>query len=61
MARYSAVGAPPTLRAALERIITETGADEIVATAQIYDHPARLRSFELAAEVFRQINDAAPA
>jgi luciferase family oxidoreductase group 1 len=57
MLRYSAVGAPATVRAALEAIIAETGADEIIATAQIHDHAARLHSFELAAQIFQQIND----
>jgi luciferase family oxidoreductase group 1 len=56
MLRYSAVGRPATVRKALEAIIAETGADEIIATAQIHDHAARLHSFELAAQVFRQIN-----
>jgi luciferase family oxidoreductase group 1 len=56
MTRVSAVGSPSTVRAAIERILEETGADELIATAQIYDHAARLRSFELAAQVFQQIN-----
>lgn len=54
--RVSAVGSPGTVRRHLERIREATGADEIIATAHIYDHAARLRSFELAAEVFRQLN-----
>jgi luciferase family oxidoreductase group 1 len=33
--------------------------DEIIAVAQIYDHAARLRSFEIAAGVFQQINSGA--
>jgi luciferase family oxidoreductase group 1 len=56
MLRYSAVGAPATVRTSLEAIIAETGADELIATAQIYEHAARLHSFELAAEVFQQIS-----
>jgi hypothetical protein len=43
----------------LEELLDETGADEVIATAQIFDHAARLRSFEIAAEVFRQINEVA--
>ena len=30
--------------------LRRTGADEIMVTAQVYDHAARLRSFEIAAE-----------
>jgi luciferase family oxidoreductase group 1 len=56
MTRYSVVGAPATLRQQLEGVIAETRADEIIATAQIFDHAARLRSFELTADAFRQIN-----
>jgi len=40
-------------------LLNETGADEVIATAQIFDHAARLRSFEIAASVFREINEAA--
>ncbi len=62
MTQYSAVGAPETVRGALEAIRAETAADEIIATAQIHDHGARLRSFELAAEVFQGLaGDGAPA
>ena len=53
--RYAAVGSPETVRARLEEFLALTQADEIVVTGQIYDHAARLRSFEIAAEVFRGI------
>jgi alkanesulfonate monooxygenase SsuD/methylene tetrahydromethanopterin reductase-like flavin-dependent oxidoreductase (luciferase family) len=33
---------PETVRQQLEELLEETGADEIIATAQIYDHKARL-------------------
>ena len=56
MTRCSAVGSPATIRRELEALIDATGADEIIATAQIFDHAARLRSFEIAAEVFEDIN-----
>jgi luciferase family oxidoreductase group 1 len=48
---YAIVGAPDTVRKGLERFISETGADELIVTAQIFDHKARLRSFELVAEI----------
>ena len=53
MTRVSAVGSPTTVRRQLEAIVEQTGADEIIATAQIFDHQARLRSFEITAEVFQ--------
>ena len=40
-------------RARLAELLAETQADEIIAVAQIYDHEARLHSFELAAEALR--------
>ncbi|HEU5041585.1 MAG TPA: LLM class flavin-dependent oxidoreductase, partial [Gemmatimonadales bacterium] len=50
MLSFSAVGSPETVRQGLETIVARTGADELMLTSQIYDHEARLRSFELAAE-----------
>jgi luciferase family oxidoreductase group 1 len=47
----SAVGGPETVQRRLDAIISETGADELILAANIYDHTARLRSFEIAAEV----------
>ena len=48
---FSFVGAPETVRAGLQRLVEQTGADELMLTAMIHDHGARLRSFELAAQV----------
>jgi luciferase family oxidoreductase group 1 len=53
--RYSAIGSPETVRRRLQELLEQTQADEIIATGQIYDHTARLRSFEIAAEQFRSI------
>jgi luciferase family oxidoreductase group 1 len=48
---YSVVGTPDVVRRRLEALIAETAADELMLTAQVYDHTARLRSFEIAADV----------
>jgi luciferase family oxidoreductase group 1 len=45
----SIVGSPDTVRAGLERFAARTGADELMVTAQIHDHHARLRSYEIVA------------
>jgi len=45
----SAVGSPETVAKALKDFIAATGAEELMLTAQIYDHRARLKSFEIAA------------
>jgi hypothetical protein len=39
------------VRAGLASVIEQTQADELIVTAQIYDHAKRLRSFEITAEV----------
>jgi luciferase family oxidoreductase group 1 len=45
----SVVGSPDTVRRGIARFVAETGADEIMVTAQMFDHAARLRSFEITA------------
>ena len=44
-------GTPSTVRAALEPFVARTRADELILSAHIFDHAARLRSFELAAGI----------
>src|SRR5215210_5635265 len=43
----SVVRSPDTVRQGLERFIRERKADELMVTSQIFDHEARLRSFEI--------------
>jgi luciferase family oxidoreductase group 1 len=43
------VGSPDTVRAGLTRFVADTRADEVIVAAAIYDHAARLRSYELLA------------
>ena len=47
--RVSFVGAPGTIKPQLAEFIEQTKADELIAVSHIYDHAARLRSYELAA------------
>ncbi len=47
----SAIGSPDTVRRALQAFIKQTGADELMITSQIYDHAARLRSYEITAKL----------
>jgi luciferase family oxidoreductase group 1 len=51
MLACSVVGSPETVRRGLKSFIDTTQADEIMVTAQIFDHTARLRSFEIVAGV----------
>jgi luciferase family oxidoreductase group 1 len=52
---FSFVGNPETVREGLQHLVNQTDADELMLTAMIYDHEARLRSFELAAQVCKQL------
>jgi luciferase family oxidoreductase group 1 len=48
---YSVVGSPETVRRGLESFLALTDVDELMVTSQVFDHAARLRSFELVAGV----------
>lgn len=45
----AAIGSPGTVRQALQDFIAYTGADELMLATQIFDHQARLRSYEIVA------------
>ncbi len=47
----SAVGSPETVRARLTSFVAEHQPDELIVTAQIWDHAARKRSYEILAEL----------
>jgi luciferase family oxidoreductase group 1 len=47
----SAIGSRDTVRNMLEAFIARTGADELIITSQIFNHQARLRSYEITAEI----------
>jgi luciferase family oxidoreductase group 1 len=51
MLTCSFVGAPETVRRGLERFVAQTGADELMVASAIYDHAARLRSYEVLAGI----------
>jgi luciferase family oxidoreductase group 1 len=43
----SFVGSPATVRGGLDAFVSETQADELIIAGAVYDHEARLRSYEL--------------
>jgi luciferase family oxidoreductase group 1 len=49
MLSRSIYGSPETVRAGIDALIAETGADELIIVSDVYDHAARLRSYELIA------------
>ncbi len=54
----SVVGSPDTVRRGLQAIVNKTGADELIFSGQIFDHQARLRSFEIGSEAARLVEPA---
>lgn len=53
MLKYSIVGSPETVKRELENFVSLTKADELMIVTSIYDHDARVRSYEIVADVFR--------
>ena len=47
----SFVGSPKTVESALKEFIAKTGVEELMVYSAIYDHAARLRSYELLADL----------
>jgi len=47
----AAIGSPDTVQRALQDFIAQTGADELMITSMIFDHTARLRSYQITAEL----------
>jgi len=53
--RESAVGTRENVKAFIERFLERTQVDELIVTCHSYDHAARLKSFEIAAEVLQEL------
>jgi len=53
MLARSIVGSPETVGTGLDALIEETAADEVMIVSDVYDHAARLRSFEIIADTRR--------
>lgn len=57
--KYSLVGSPRTIEAQLAALVAQTQPDELIFGSHIYDHAARLRSFEMLADVYDRVLEAA--
>ena len=53
------VGSPDAVKRGVEDFIARTGANELIITAQIFDHAARVRSYQIAAECCAALGKAA--
>jgi luciferase family oxidoreductase group 1 len=52
----ASIGTVDRVRADLQSFVQRTGADELMITSQIFDHAARLRSFEIAAKACTEVS-----
>jgi luciferase family oxidoreductase group 1 len=52
--RVSFVGSPSTVAALMRDFVERTQADELIVVSHIYDQPARLRSYEIAARAMTE-------
>ncbi len=53
----SIIGSRETVKQKLKEFLDKTGTNEIIVHSQVYDHDARLRSFEITAEIMNEINE----
>ncbi len=58
---HAIVGNPDVVRRRLESFVKVTRADELMITAHIFDHSARLRSYELVAQAMESLQGASVA
>lgn len=49
MLARSIIGSPKTVRAGIDALVAQTASDELMIVSDVYDHTARLRSFEMIA------------
>jgi luciferase family oxidoreductase group 1 len=61
MLRYAVVGSRDTVRAGLQEFVDLTAADELMVVSAVFDHEARVRSYEILAEVADDVAVAAAA
>jgi alkanesulfonate monooxygenase SsuD/methylene tetrahydromethanopterin reductase-like flavin-dependent oxidoreductase (luciferase family) len=58
MLSVAIVGSPETVRSGLGEFIERTRPDELIVAAQIFDHAARLRSYEITASARAELERA---
>ncbi|MEO7309216.1 MAG: LLM class flavin-dependent oxidoreductase [Chitinophagaceae bacterium] len=56
MLHYSFIGSPATIKSKLDLFLQETGVDEIMATSHIYEHAARVHSYELFSTIMKELS-----
>ena len=54
MLKYSVVGSAQSVQRGLGEVVRLTNADELMIVTSIYDHAARVRSYEIVADIARK-------
>ena len=56
MLKYSFIGSKATVKAQVKEFLAQTQADELIAVTNIYGIDDRIRSYELFAEIMKELN-----
>ncbi len=56
MLKFSFIGSKATVKAQVKEFMEQTKADELIAVTNIYDVKDRIRSYELFAEIMKELN-----
>ncbi len=56
MLKFSFIGSKATVKAQVQEFLEQTKADELIAVTNIYDVKDRIRSYELFAEIMKELN-----
>ncbi|GAA4243429.1 MULTISPECIES: LLM class flavin-dependent oxidoreductase [Winogradskyella] len=56
MLKYSFIGSKATVKAQVKEFLAQSNADELIAVTHLYDINARIRSYELFAEIMNELN-----
>lgn len=56
MMAYSFIGGPATIKKKMTAFLEQTGVNEVMATTHIFDHQARVHSYEVFADVIKELN-----
>ena len=56
MMEYTFIGSPKTIQRDLQSFLNETEADEIMVASYIYDNTAKINSYKIVGDLFRNQN-----
>jgi luciferase family oxidoreductase group 1 len=57
MLRYSFVGRKEAVQKQTLKFLEQTGVDELMVVSNMYDHGARVRSYQIFAEIMKELNE----